>query len=124
MVKVLHTVIETPDFLSDAKRSGLTLAERQEMVDFIAENPTAGDVIQGTGGARKLRFAGKGKGKSGAYRVITFYAAADVPVFLLNVFAKNERMNISQSERNEMKAILGKVADAYRKGAQRNVKGR
>lgn len=111
-------------FLSDAKRSGISPDERQAIVDRIAADPLAGDMIPGTGGARKIRFAGQGKGKSGAYRVITFFAATDVPVFLLNVFAKGERVDLSQSERNELKAILGKVAEAYRKGAKRNVKGR
>jgi mRNA-degrading endonuclease RelE of RelBE toxin-antitoxin system len=67
----MHTVIETEFFLRDAKAVGLSEAERVAMVDFIASHPDAGDEIKGTGGARKIRFAGKGKGKSGGYRVVT-----------------------------------------------------
>jgi len=60
-----------------------------------------------------LRFAGKGKGKSGGYRVITFYGGDDIPVFLLNVFAKNEKTDLSQAERNELKMVLSTLADTY-----------
>ena len=67
----MHTVVETPAFLSDARSLGLSDAERFAIVTWIAANPAAGDVIEETGGARKVRFAGKGKGKSGGYRVRT-----------------------------------------------------
>jgi hypothetical protein len=69
----LQTVVQTPAFLNDARRLGLSEAERFAMVTWLASNPAAGDVIEGAGGARKIRFAGKGEGKSGGYRVITFY---------------------------------------------------
>jgi len=78
-------------------------------------NPAAGDEIKGTGGARKVRFAGKGKGKSGGYRVITFYSGNDIPVFLLNVFAKNEKIDLSQAERNDLKMTLAALANTYRR---------
>ena len=68
----LYTVIETPEFLAAASRI-LTDAERAALVDFLAQNPAAGDVMQGTGGARKLRWGAKGRGKSGGARAITFY---------------------------------------------------
>src|SRR5262249_46066737 len=91
----MQTVVETETFLRNAKAAGLTEQERTEIVDFIALNPTAGDEIKGTGGARKVRLAGKGKGKSGGYRVITFYGGEDIPVFLLNVYAKNKKIDLS-----------------------------
>lgn len=111
----MQTVIETETFLRDAKAAGLTEQERTEIVAFIAFNPMAGDEIKGTGGARKVRFAGKGKGKSGGYRVITFYSGSNIPIFLLNVFAKNEKIDLSQAERNELKLTLVALADAYRR---------
>jgi hypothetical protein len=89
--------------------------ERLRIVNFIAANPDAGKEIRGSGRARKVRFAGRGKGKSGGYRVITFYRGEDVPVFLLNVFAKNEKTDLSQAERNELKTVLAALADAYRR---------
>lgn len=109
----MQTVIETADFLKDAKDAGLSEEERQEIVDFIADNPLAGDEISGTGGARKVRFAAKGKGKSGGVRVITFYSGDNISVFLLNVFAKGDKVNLTKAERNTLKKILESVADAY-----------
>ncbi len=110
----MQAVVETPDYLSDAKAFGLTEAERDSIVSWIASNPEAGDIIAGTGGARKVRFAGRGKGKSGGYRVITFYSGSEIPVFLLNVFAKNEKTDLTAKERNTLKRILSDLAKAYR----------
>lgn len=121
---VVHSVVETPDYLADAKEAGITEAEREKIVATLAANPTAGDEIPGTGGARKLRFAGRGKGKSGGYRVITFYSGTDVPVFLLNVFAKGDRVDLSQADRNELRKGLTGLADDYRKGVHSNVERR
>lgn len=114
ILRRVHTVVETPGFLADARGLGLTDAERWSMVVWIAANPMAGEVMEGTGGARKVRFAGKGKGKSGGYRVITFYSGIDVPVFLLNVFVKNERANLTPKECATLKAILAATVRAYR----------
>jgi len=110
----MHSVVETGIFLADAKAVGLSEKERAAIVDFVALNPDAGDAIKGTGGARKIRFGGKGKGKSGGFRVISFYSGADIPVFLLNVFAKNEKSDLTKAERNEFKATLAALAAAYR----------
>ena len=120
----MQVVIETPDYLVDAKALGLTAEERAVIVDYIAQHPNAGDEIKGTGGARKIRFAGRGKGKSGGYRVVTFYAGKDIPLFLLSIFSKGEKANLSQAERNEFKQVLGSLADTYRKGVKRHVQSR
>lgn len=111
----MQTVIETAGFLIDAKDVGLSDDEREEIVDFIAENPLAGNSIPGTGGARKVRFSAKGKGKSGGVRVITFYSGLDIPVFLLNVFAKGDKVNLTKAECNTLKKVLDRIAEAYRK---------
>jgi hypothetical protein len=118
----VHTVIETPTYLSDVKAAGLSEEEREEIINLIANAPLAGDLIAGTGGARKLRIKGRGKGKSGGYRVITYYAASDVPVFLLKLVSKRQRANISQAERNALKVELPLLANDYRTGAQAKVK--
>jgi len=120
----MHTVIETPEYLRDARAGGLTDSERLTIVDYIANHPDAGDSIPGTGGARKVRFAGRGKGKSGGYRIITFYTGPEFPVFLLNVFAKGEKINLTMAERNALKAILAEIAATYRKGARRHDQSR
>jgi hypothetical protein len=117
----MHTVLETPAYLADTKAAGLTESEREAVVEMIARHPDAGDEIGGTGGARKVRFAGRGKGKSGEYRVITFYSGKDMPVFLLVLYSKGERANLSKAERSELKVILGDIVREYRKGAKRRV---
>jgi hypothetical protein len=67
----VHTVIETPTYLRAAREAGMSEAEQEAVVTALARKPRAGDVMEGTGGCRKLRIAGRGKGKSGGYRVIT-----------------------------------------------------
>jgi hypothetical protein len=74
----------------------------------------------GTGGARKVRFAGRGKGKSGGYRVITFYAAYDIPVFLLDVYSKDAQANLSQAQRNELRKTLTALPRAWREQKRAN----
>ena len=76
-------------------------------------------MISGTGGARKIRFAGKGKGKRGGYRVITFYSGTDIPVFLLNVFAKNEKTDLTSQERKVLQQVLSDLVKAYKARSQK-----
>jgi hypothetical protein len=120
----VHTVVETPEYLSDARAARLTEHEQSAIVEFIASHPNAGDIIPNTGGARKVRFAGRGKGKSGGYRVVTFYTGPDLPVFLLNVFAKGDKINLTRAERNELRVILADIAAAYKQGARRHEQSR
>ena len=98
----MQTVIRTPTFLSDAKAAGLSDDEQNDIVSEISKNPTAGVLMEGTGGCRKLRFAGKGKGKSGGYRTVHYFAGV-CP-------------NLSRAERNELRVELAGYADDYRKG--------
>lgn len=94
-----------------------------DLVNYLAEHPTAGVAMVGTGGCRKLRFAGRGKGKRGGLRTITFYTGEHLPVFLITVFAKGERSNLSQSERNRLglttKAIVSEYQSKVAKLAQK-----
>lgn len=123
-ISAMQSVIETPDYLADAKDAGMTDAERKLVVDTLAQNPQAGDMIVGTGGARKVRFGRHGRGKSGGYRVVFYFGGDDVPVFLLAVFTKGDRVDLSQAERNALRDELAGLAADYRKGAQAHVQGR
>ena len=93
------------------ERSALCLPPPFYVVNTIAANPEAGEVMPGCGGARKLRVAKPGKGKSGGYRVITYFAGADRPVFLLTVFGKNEKANLSQADRNALAGLTQRLTD-------------
>lgn len=101
----MHTVIETPAFLSSAKLEGMTEEERKTAVDLVADNPTGGAMIVGSGGCRKVRVPGKGKGKSGGYRIVTFFGGNSVPVFLLAVLSKGSRDNFTDAEVKAMKGM-------------------
>lgn len=101
----MQTVIETPAYLSAAKDAGMAEEERTAVANLIAATPEAGEVMPGCGGARKLRFAKPGKGKSGGYRIITYFAGEDVPVFLLTVFGKGEKVSLTMGERNALAAL-------------------
>jgi hypothetical protein len=111
--KRLHTVVETSEFQRRAK-GNLSAGELNDFVNYIAANPAAGEVMAETGGARKVRWAVGGRGKSGGVRVITFYTGADIPVFLLNVFGKGEKTNLSKAERNDMRKGLKILVANYR----------
>jgi hypothetical protein len=117
----MHGVIETQTYLKDAADAGMSEEQRLEIVEVIAKAPTQGDLMKGTGGVRKVRFAGRGKGKSGGYRVITYFAARDVPVLLLALINKGERINLSKAEQNELKKELEGFADDYRESVRRQV---
>lgn len=89
--------------------------KKNDLISYLSLNPTAGDEIQGTGGCRKLRIGGRGKGKSGEFRVVTFFTGPDLPVFLLAMFSKGERSNLSRAECNELEVLTKELVRAYRK---------
>ena len=85
-----------------------------DIVAAIAIDPQGGDLIVGTGGARKMRHPGRGHGKSGGYRTVHYFGDADVPLFLLSLIDKGEKANLSKAERNELAAILPTIAARYK----------
>ena len=91
------TVVETPFFLRKAATL-LAEDERSELVTFLGGNPEAGAVVPETGGVRKVRWATQGRGKSGGVRVIYYFHNEAFPVFLLTVYAKNQKANLTKAE--------------------------
>lgn len=108
----MQTVIETEAYLRDAKGAGMSEDERTAAVDLVAADPEAGDVLQGTGGVRKARLAGRGKGKSGGYRIVWYFGGGDIPVFLLTVFGKGEKANLTQGERNALRSFTATLKES------------
>lgn len=99
------TVIETQQFIKKAQ-SLMDDAERQALIVEIAHNPEAGDIIPRTGGVRKLRVAGKGRGKSGGQRVIYYYYDDKNPVLLFTIYGKSEKANLSSEEEKALYKII------------------
>ena len=111
MASIPHVAdAETAQFAS-VSRKLLNEAEREELIDFLAWNPTAGDVIAGTGAIRKLRWALKGRGKSGGARVIYYFHDERIPLYLLDAYAKNEQSNLSLAERNAFRKVTAALAE-------------
>lgn len=112
MIGVMQSILETNAYLAAAKDAGMSADEQQAVVDLIAANPEAGEIMPGCGGARKLRVARPGSGKSGGYRIITYYAGTNVPTFLLTVFGKNEKANLTKGERNALATLTKTLTDS------------
>ncbi|MES2303034.1 MAG: type II toxin-antitoxin system RelE/ParE family toxin [Pseudomonadota bacterium] len=110
----MQSVVETVSYLRAAKDSGMSTEEMIAAVDLVASNPESGDILQGTGGVRKARLSGKGKGKSGGYRIVWFFGGGDMPVFLLTVFGKGEKGNLSQRERNALQSMVGSLRSSLK----------
>jgi hypothetical protein len=112
----MKAVIQSALFLASARDVGLAEELVSVIVETIAADPTMGDLMAGTGGCRKCRWAGRGKGKSGGYRTVHYNGADDVPVLLLAAIDKGERDNLSQGERNQLRKALETYEMEYRAG--------
>jgi hypothetical protein len=107
------TVVEIPQFVRQA--DGIwSDAEREEFVDYIARNPEAGDVIQDTGGVRKVRWRRQGTGKRGGVRVIYFYYNPTTPLFLLMVYAKAVREDVAPEAKKAVAEFAARIKRAAR----------
>ena len=99
------TVIETPIFSRKAEGL-LSEDEREEFAAFISKNPTAGSVVRGSGGVRKVRWARVDGGKSGGVRVIYYNQLVQEEIWLLTLYAKNERATIPAHELRRIKEAI------------------
>lgn len=103
------------EFEKRCKQIGLEEDDINEIENEILSNPIIGDLIQGSGGIRKFRIALPNRGKRGGARVVYIDFATYSVTYLITVFAKNEIENLSQSERNELKNLVGILKNELRK---------
>ena len=106
------TIAEVPEYIRQAEKI-LTEAERQDVLNYLAAHPKASDLIEGTGGIRKLRWGRSGRGKRGGVRVIYYYHSELMPLYLLTLFAKNKQDNLSKAERNELAKLVDILVAAW-----------
>jgi hypothetical protein len=92
-----------------------TDAEQSALVNFIARNPEAGDIIQEKGGVCKVRWSRQGSGKRGGVRVSYFYYRADVPLYLLMVYSKARREDPSPDAKGAVQALAARLKRAQRR---------
>ena len=110
----MHTVAQTRAFERQAADAGMTAEEIEALILFLAADPLAGDEIVGTGGCRKVRWARTGRGKSGGYRIITFYSGESMPVYMIAAFAKGMKADLSHNERNGLRRLTKLLIEAYK----------
>lgn len=106
----LQTVVETPEFQRRAK-AVMSEDEREAAILFVAANPEAG--ISLGGGLRKIRIPREGGGKSGGFRTIYVFGGRHMPIFLITVFAKNEKDNLSKTEQAAAIELSKRIVGSY-----------
>ena len=89
--------------------------EQDALVDLVAYEPTCGNLIQGSGGLRKVRIGRSGSGKRGGARVVYFFYSAEIPIFLLAIYAKNEKGDLTVAEKKEFAALMREIVRRWRK---------
>jgi len=106
------TVLQLPKFKAEATE--LIGADRiAALAVYLIDHPDAGDVIPGSGGVRKLRWAAKGKGKRGGARIIYLYVVVAARIYLIRCYAKNVKTDLTADEKKQLQRIA-----AHLKGAQ------
>ena len=102
-----RTFVELPIFRTRWKEMGLTDDDLRRLQEQLLADPKVGAVMQGTGGVRKMRFAFEKRGKSGSVRVIYVDFEVYEKIFLITAYSKGEKDNLTDSEKKEIKQLIG-----------------
>jgi hypothetical protein len=113
MSEALHGIAELPSYIRLADKL-LDAQERQDLIDYLAEHPKAGAIMEGTGGVRKLRRGRGGQGKSGGVRVIYYHHDDLMPLYLLTLFAKGDKENLTKAERNNLADLVDVLVSIWK----------
>ena len=106
------TVVELGEYVQKSKKL-LSEDESRNLINYLAANPKAGVRMRGTGGIKKIRWKRDGSGKRGGVRVIYYFHSERIPLFLLTIFGKNEKVNLSHTERNELAKLVRILVESY-----------
>jgi len=101
-----RTFIEVPTFTRKWRELGLTDDNLRDLQKVLLDNPKAGDVIQGTGGLRKIRIPLDNTGKRGGGRVIYVDIECKETIYFINVYTKNEKDDLTEEEKRAFKAVV------------------
>jgi hypothetical protein len=110
----VHTVVETLAFTARVKKLGLSADELASTYDIYAAKPDYGAVVRKTGGLRKGRVAKDDTGKSGGYRVFSFFADRDNPVFLLWILDKSDDDTLTDEQEKAFKVLTARLKKELR----------
>lgn len=114
-------VAETEPFQSKVAKL-LSVQEREALIAYLSEHPSSGVLIQGTGGIRKLRWARGRSGKSGGVRIVYYFHSEIMPLYLLAVFGKNEKVNISAEEKNMLAKAVKTLVEYWRDRHEQSIR--
>ena len=106
---MVRTFYEMKHFTKKWQDLGFTDDELSQLQQVLLENPKAGDVMKGTGGLRKVRFAFPGSGKSGSVRVCYIDIEGVLEIHLIDVFEKKKKKNLSKAERNAIRIVVEQI---------------
>ncbi len=99
----------------------LSETDLDDLIAYLAEHPSAGIIMEGTGGIRKLRWARTGGGKSGGLRVIYYFHDELMPLYLLTVFGKNEKANLTKAECNLLAKTVKELVAFWRQRNEQSI---
>ena len=108
----MQTIVELFEFQRACKTIGVSEDFVDELKVTLAKHPDAG--IELGSGLYKMRFARKGQGKSGGYRVVYFFKGEDMPIFLISIFAKNKKVNLTKTESTVFRHLCSEIENGYR----------
>lgn len=92
-----------------AVRKLMSESDRQKMEAAIIADPGGAPLLRGTGGIRKLRWTGSGRGKRGGIRTIYFYHAGPEAVYLLTAYAKADRDDLTPTDRKTLSRLVAAI---------------
>ena len=101
-----RTFVEVPMFTKKWKELGLTDVILRDLQNMLLNDPKSGDVIQGTGGLRKIRIPMGNRGKSGGSRVIYVDIELKGVIYFINVYSKSEKDDLTEDEKKAFKAVV------------------
>ena len=108
-----QVIAETPAYLNSVKNFW-DEETQNEFKNYIAENYLIGDIIPNTGGLRKIRWQGSGRGKRGGARVIYYFYNENFPIYLLFAYPKNEKDDLTEYEKKLLRDFVQKLKDYFR----------
>ena len=120
----MRSFIEVPLFSRRWKEIGLSDQELFELQNILLKDPESGPVMEGTGGIRKVRYAVKGRGKSGGVRVCYTDFFFFFLIYLITAFEKSEKENLSDAEKSALKRVVKELKEEARRGWFPHEKGR
>ncbi|MDP2892717.1 MAG: type II toxin-antitoxin system RelE/ParE family toxin [Bacillota bacterium] len=106
--------IRMPEFEKRWESIGLTEDDIVDLEYALIINPNSGDIVEGTGGLRKFRWALPNRGKRGSIRVVYVDFVSFEKLYFISAYTKDEKDNLTNTERSEIKRVIKKLRDDCR----------